>query len=60
MPRSTDHRRRPSVWTVIALLLFIAALTLWVVVRPNAADQDNQPIPPLSHVAMSSVLVSEV
>jgi len=59
MPRSHD-RRRPSVWTVIALLLFVAALTLWVVVRPNATDQDNQPIPPLSPVATSSEPAFEV
>jgi hypothetical protein len=60
MPRSHDHRRRPSVWTVLALLLFVAALTLWIVVRPNAVDQDNQPILPPSPIATSSVPVSEV
>ena len=48
MTRSTDRRRRPSVWTVIALLVFAAALTLWIVVRPDDADQDNQPISPRS------------
>lgn len=45
---------------MLALLLFVAALTLWIIVRPKAADQDNQPIPPLSPVATSSVPVSEV
>ncbi|HEY5874958.1 MAG TPA: hypothetical protein VIT64_06635 [Ilumatobacteraceae bacterium] len=45
---------------MIALLLFVAALTLWIVIRPDAADQDNQPIPPLSPVATSSEPASEV
>jgi hypothetical protein len=54
MTRPPHRRRRPSVWTVIALLLFIAALTLWIVVRPNDADQDNQPISPLP-IATSSM-----
>jgi hypothetical protein len=48
------------VWTVIALLLFVAALTLWIVVRPDDADQDNQPIAPRPSVAMSSVTASAV
>jgi hypothetical protein len=60
MTRSTDRRRRPSVWTVIALLLFVAALTLWIAVRPDDADQDNQPIAPRPSVAMSSVAAFEV
>ena len=60
MTPSTKHRRRPSVWTVIALLLFVGALTLWIVVRPDDADQDNQPISPLSPIATSSVPASEV
>jgi hypothetical protein len=60
MTRTTDRRRRPSVWTVIALLLFVAALTTWIAIRPDDADQDNRPISPLSPVATSSLPASEV
>ena len=60
MTRPTDRRRRPSVWTVIAFLLFIAALTLWIFGRPDESDQENQPISPWSPIAMSSVPAPEI
>ena len=61
MTPSTKRRRRPSVWTVIALLLFVGALTLWIVVRPDDTDQDNQPIsPPPSATSSMHPLPSEI
>ncbi len=45
---------------MIALLLFVAALTLWIVVRPDDAGQDNQPISPPSSIATSLVPAPEV
>jgi hypothetical protein len=48
------------VWTVIALVLFVAALTMWIVIRPGDADLDNQPSSPRSPIAMSSVPLSAI
>lgn len=60
MTRSTDRHHWPTVWTVIALVVFVAALTLWIVVQPDDADQDNQPISPRLPIATSPVPASDV
>ena len=45
---SSARRRRPHVLTAIAIVVFVAALTLWIVARPDDADQDDQPISPVA------------
>ncbi len=45
---SSRRRRRPQVVTAIVIVVFVAALTLWIVARPDDADQEDQPIAPVA------------
>ena len=45
---TSSTRRRPHVLTAIAIIVFVAALTLWIVARPDDTDQEDQPIAPVA------------